>query len=155
MTTIAFDLGISTGVAIGTVGGVSEFGTTRYGQEVLHEKLARWASDLIGHIGEAVEVVAYERPITPGRHMPLNAIFPIHQEAILLVAVESMRVNGRRIEVRCAPPSTIKKDATGNGRADKKAMTQAASMRWGVKPKTPHEADALCVLAWSVQEEFR
>ena len=33
--------------------------------------------------------------------------------------------------------------------ADKKAMIEAASKRWGKRPVDDNEADALCLLAWA------
>jgi len=46
--------------------------------------------------------------------------------------------------------ATLKKHATGNGRADKAAMTEAAERRWGLRPQDDNEADALAVLAYAI-----
>lgn len=57
-----------------------------------------------------------------------------------------------RAEVRTVNPATLKKHATGNGRADKAEMVAAARRRWpGVKIERHDHADALLILAWSLE----
>ena len=50
------------------------------------------------------------------------------------------------------PVGTLKKHATGNGRASKAEMVQAALDRWGVEIEDDNHADALCVLAWVLED---
>lgn len=51
------------------------------------------------------------------------------------------------LPVATVAPATLKKYATGAGRAEKFQVTSAVRQRFGVTPGTPDEADAL-VLAW-------
>ena len=53
--------------------------------------------------------------------------------------------------LHACPVSTVKKHATGSGKADKAAMMQAATARWGVECETDDHGDALCVLAYSLE----
>ena len=57
-------------------------------------------------------------------------------------------------DVREVYPPTLKKAATGNGRADKAQMIRAASVRTGRPVKDDNEADAIC-LAFAVSDEIR
>lgn len=47
--------------------------------------------------------------------------------------------------VRTIAPTSIKKFATGSGRARKNEMIAAARTKWGVKVHADHEADALWI----------
>ena len=47
---------------------------------------------------------------------------------------------------------TLKKHATGHGGASKAQMIEAAEKRWGLEVSGDDEADALCVLAWAIEE---
>ena len=57
----------------------------------------------------------------------------------------------RGIETAAVHSATLKKFATGSGRADKEAMVNAAEKRWGKRPADDNEADALCLLAWAIK----
>ena len=48
--------------------------------------------------------------------------------------------------------ATLKKHATGFGKASKEAMKLNAFKVWGIDVKTDDEADALAVLAWALEE---
>lgn len=47
---------------------------------------------------------------------------------------------------------TLKKAATGSGRADKPLMIQAAKARWGIDIIDDNHADALCLLAYTMDK---
>jgi len=52
-------------------------------------------------------------------------------------------------DVVCCYPAALKKWATGHGRASKQDMVAEARARYGRKPKSDDEADALLLLAWA------
>jgi len=51
--------------------------------------------------------------------------------------------------------ATLKKHATGSGRAGKDEMIQEATRRWGYEPKDDNEADAMCLLAYAIEKYGR
>lgn len=59
------------------------------------------------------------------------------------------------IPVTRAPVGSVKKFATGNGNADKAAMTEAAEAAFGVTPSSDDEADAIWVAAWTRSEHSK
>ena len=150
MIILALDLGRSIGWAVADGGKHIASGTRTDKREVVGEQLCAWDSWLRMILDEHhVELVAYEQPlIPPGRFMPLSAIFPIHQEGVMLTLLTR-----RKLQARCAPPTSIKKAATGNGRAKKPDMTKAAVANWRIKANSPHHADALGVLSWALGVE--
>lgn len=48
--------------------------------------------------------------------------------------------------------ATLKKRTTGSGRAGKPEMIAAARERWGREPADDNEADALCLLAYALEQ---
>jgi Holliday junction resolvasome RuvABC endonuclease subunit len=63
--------------------------------------------------------------------------------------VAMMQVHAYQVGATLHPlaVATIKKHATGSGRADKAEMMKAATARWGVECQTDDHGDALCVLS--------
>ena len=57
-----------------------------------------------------------------------------------------------RITVTNCHTGTLKKHATGSGRASKQDMIAAAERWWGKVTTDDNEADALCLLAWALEE---
>ena len=57
------------------------------------------------------------------------------------------------IPVESVAPCAVKKWATGNGRASKDQMIEAAKRLTGVDPETDDEADALCICSMFVAKE--
>ena len=49
-------------------------------------------------------------------------------------------------------PSTVKKWATGNGRADKKMMIDFCISRWGINPIDDNEADATHIFMYYIRK---
>lgn len=49
------------------------------------------------------------------------------------------------------PPKTLKKFASGNGNADKKAMMKAVKDRWHIDFKNNNLADAYCLAQWGLK----
>lgn len=58
----------------------------------------------------------------------------------------------QEVERRGVNPMTLKKFATGSGKGTKKDMQAFATGRAGREIVDPDEADALCVLAWMMNE---
>jgi Holliday junction resolvasome RuvABC endonuclease subunit len=56
------------------------------------------------------------------------------------------------IEYATVHTATLKKFATGSGRAGKPEMVEAARKRWGVEPADDNEADALMLAAYTISE---
>ncbi len=56
------------------------------------------------------------------------------------------------ISVSSVAPCAVKKWATGNGRASKADMMQAAKRLTGVDPEDDNEGDALCLCAMAVEK---
>lgn len=48
--------------------------------------------------------------------------------------------------------ATLKKFATGNGRASKADMIHEAGLRYGIKCIDDNQADALCMLSWATEK---
>lgn len=63
-----------------------------------------------------------------------------------LRAIMLLECHIRSIPVDGLAVGSIKKHATGSGRAGKQQMIEAARKRWGVEPEDDNEADALCIL---------
>ena len=100
---------------------------------------------LIRMFGPAV--IAYEKTIAMpgvrGNWRPL-----LYYEGILTEVAEC-----HNIPLRDIYPPTLKKHATGNGRASKEDMVAAAKKRWNIGTyMTINDdiADALCILDWSL-----
>ena len=136
----ALDPGRQTGWAFladeGTlIYGTSKFIWTSHGQTLA--AYADWLADII--TAHKPAMLAYESPIRFGGGWELMAQFA---GVIKLVCW--------RREILCieVAPLTIKKHATGSGRASKMEMMAAARKR-GWVPKTDHEADALWILDYA------
>ncbi len=68
-----------------------------------------------------------------------------------LRAVMLMECELRGVLVVGAAVGTIKKHATGSGRASKDEMIEAAWKRWGVRTKSDDESDALAILSLALE----
>ena len=67
-------------------------------------------------------------------------------EGVLLAEIE-----GRRDYVS-PPPSLVKRHATGRGSPTRAHVLDAARVRWGRVVSDLDEADALCLLAWALDQ---
>jgi Holliday junction resolvasome RuvABC endonuclease subunit len=111
-----------------------------------------WLRGIVGGVGGVPWFVAYEAPIMfKGR--PAGVISAYQFEGVLLAELASLAIPHRSVAT-----GTLKKHATGSGAAKKPAMIAAAESRWagetaGRKGELgDDEADALCVLAWALDE---
>ncbi len=92
-----------------------------------------------------VDVISYERA-----HHRGGAATAVCVGMATVMLEEAARLG---IEVSPVATTTLKKHATGSGRAGKDEMIAAASKRWhSVYPsgvEDDNQADALCILAWA------
>lgn len=91
-----------------------------------------------------LKFVVYELPAIQGK-------FP-NFVAVELMGVLKMfcAVNGMKF--KGYPPATLKKWATGSGKAKKPEMVEAAKTRYGVIPKDDNEADALHLYHMAIED---
>jgi Holliday junction resolvasome RuvABC endonuclease subunit len=141
MKIIAFDLGATFAWAHNSdkASGVDYFHTTLEG--IREHRLAAFRlllTDLFQR--KKFDVVIYERPFARGQHATrsLWGMAGVLEECSTCwnMAVLDM------------PPSTIKKFATGSGKASKQDMI-AAARRFGYTGDNEHEADAICLLKYA------
>ena len=116
------------------------YGTTKFGSPDHGETLATFADWLADRLTQLEPAhLAYESPIRSGGGWELMAQF---------AGVIKLVCRRREILLSEVAPTTIKKVATGSGKASKMEMMAAARHR-GWTPKTDHEADALFILDYA------
>lgn len=99
--------------------------------------LEAWLADMVSE--HRPTLIVYEAPVKFGGGWQLRA------GMAAIIRLVAYRSDVAVIEVS---PSAIKKHATGNGRADKEAMIEAATAkRWSAVNE--HEADALWLLDYA------
>lgn len=101
----------------------------------------------INREGRLVDVIAFERP-SFFRSQAAGEV--IHG---LLGHMHGFAAH-HKIETLPVQTAVLKRHATGKGNAKKPAMIEAAAKRWGRDAESlgDDEADALCVLAWAMDE---
>lgn len=101
-----------------------------------------WIADKLMDL--APDVLAIERPFTRlgGKELLLQGLNAHAHKTAYLWGCER----------RETPPTTIKKFATGSGRASKAEMIEAVT-QWGFKPANDHEADAIALMTYWRQHE--
>ena len=141
MNILALDLGTRTGYASFVNGrvesGVQDFALGRgdsHGMRFI--RFNRWLTEMIALTMPAL--ITYERPHLRGGF------------ATDLLVGFATRVQERcaeaGIECEAVHSATLKKAATGSGRAAKDAMIAVAEERFGKRVASDDEADALCLL---------
>lgn len=147
---LALDLATATGWALRDARGVVTSGVMTFslrrgessGMRLL--RFRRWLREMLGD--GKVLLVAYEQPVIHRKRRQLNASVAHNLEGVLLPELEG------RVDYVSPTPAEVKKHATGKGNAAKAQMIEAARERWGVEVQDDNEADALCVLAWTLEE---
>lgn len=148
---LGLDLATITGWAIWKDGkfpycGAVDFGWYREKAEHGHNghMFDQLLAELEAHIlVNGVTVLAYE--LAHHRAGPATRI-GVGMNSIVLMA--AAQYNVRVMEVHTA---TLKKWATGNGRAEKKDMIVAAQKLSGIGEMDDNTADAICVAAWAAE----
>ncbi len=148
MVILALDLATKTGWAVVKNGRVIESGVQTFDKRrgesngVLFLRARKWLAEF-GHPGKP-DLVAYEQA-----HFRGGAATEIcvglqtrAQELAAEWGVESAPV----------PTSTLKKWATGVGRAEKPAMIAWAAKQIGHQPEDDNEADAIAVGLWAAEQ---
>lgn len=148
MNVVAIDLATVTGWAQLLDGRLAS-GFLRLGPVGSEHLMARlraaedWFPRVLAPIAWGQGHLAYERPLTTGRNRAATRT-ALHFEAALLLAASSLGVD----HVRDYQGSTVKKHATGNGRAGKDHVIAAMRRRWNLPELADdNEADALAVLS--------
>lgn len=147
---LALDLATATGWALRDSHGRVTSGTVSFalrrgesaGMRLL--RFRRWLREVLA-LGE-VRLVAYEQPVLHRERRQLNTSVAHNLEGCLLPELEG------RIDYVAPTPAEVKKHATGRGNASKEQMVVAACARWGKPVADDNEADALCVLAWVLDQ---
>jgi Holliday junction resolvasome RuvABC endonuclease subunit len=136
---IAFDLG-STMAWATNVPNITAVGSFKFeGTRVIRlTAIAAWLQPLSWN---AFEIVVYETPFVRGR----DATRVLWGIAGLLEAV----VTAQGLPIVDVAVPTIKKFATGSGRAFKVDMIKAAQ-KFGYSGNNEHEADAVCLLHYAI-----
>lgn len=101
-----------------------------------------WLSNRFHQITEAcdIDLVVYERPFARGMDATRSGWG--------IAGVIELLATYYRLPVTDTDPQTIKKFATGKGRAEKEQMIDAAR-RLGYTGSNEHEADAYCLLKYA------
>lgn len=148
---LALDMATKTGWAYrgrdgSVISGVQKFELRRGESSGMRlVRFRKWVAELLSD--SAVDLIAYEQPIAyPGRANAARVGFNL--EGVLLALIGSME----GLDYTNVTPSELKKHATGRGNANKDLMKQAAFNRWQKVPADDNEADALCLLAWAIDE---
>ena len=162
---LALDLATSTGWALRDTSGQVNSGVQtfdlRRGESAgmrflrfrawLREIMALAYSRDLGHAAREKGVVAFEQAHHRGGHATSLAV------GLVTVVLEEAAAQGW--ETTSVHTATLKKHATGNGRASKEDMIRAAVKAFGltkiedgVGSPCSDEADAICVLAWALEQ---
>lgn len=108
------------------------------------DRVTRWA---LGFVTTGTALAVVEAPSFGSDHGQQHERAAIHW-----LVVRGLR--RREIPVATSPPTTLKKWATGSGRADKAAMKRAVAALWpgnGLHRVTEHEIDALALAGAGAQ----
>lgn len=159
MKIVAFDLAGSTGWAITRIDHDDTLrlsltsGTLNLKLRDDEDPGARWrrARERFAALVVGADVVAWERIVANSGPFASGELFGLQAQLVEAVWMCSgLSSPPRQIEVATVAPSTLKKFAVGNGRAQKKEILAAARARWPEQDLETHDqADALYVLAWA------
>lgn len=145
---IAFDLATVTGWATHSGSTLLNSGFERLGK--VGEPWPRlqsallWLPSLLGPVAWGRGDVAYERPMERGRNRAA-IVCSLQLETALILACQARGIPQERVHAYHL--GTVKKAATGSGRASKDEVIEAMRERWGYPAlKDDNEADALAVL---------
>ena len=112
-------------------------------------RLRRWLAEVDDlsqrTTGQHLELIVYEQPHHRGGHATEVA----HGFSTRLQEHAAATAGCECVSVHTA---TLKKRTTGNGRASKDDMIAAARDRWKHEPADDNEADALCLLAYALEQ---
>jgi hypothetical protein len=149
-SSLALDLGTTTGYAIAGADGAIASGTvsfkpSRYdGGGIRYLRFRAWL-DSMAQDAAAIGVVHYEEV---RRHLSTDAA---HVHGGLLATLTAW-CEQHSIAYQGVPVGTIKRFIAGKGNADKQAVIAAVRAR-GFSPADDNEADAIAILLWAIETD--
>jgi hypothetical protein len=149
-TSLALDLGTTTGWALRGYDGLITSGTTSFkpgrydGGGMRYLRFTNWLTE-IDRLAGPIEAIWFEEV---RRHAGTDAA---HVYGGLMASLTSWG-ELRGVPYQGVPVGTIKKYATGRGNADKQAMIAAARSH-GFSPVDDNEADAIAILLWAIETQ--
>jgi Holliday junction resolvasome RuvABC endonuclease subunit len=149
-STLALDLGTTTGWALRDGAGLITSGTvsfrpTRYdGGGMRYLRFRSWLDGLVAQVGP-IGAVHFEEV---RRHVGTDAA---HIYGGLLATLSAW-CEQRGIAYQGVPVGTIKRFIAGKGNADKEAVIAAVRAR-GFSPADDNEADAIAILLWAIETQ--
>jgi Holliday junction resolvasome RuvABC endonuclease subunit len=147
MNILSLDLATKTGWASNVHGrrsGVVEFALKRGESPGMRFLRCRaWLNEIWSLLSGQIDIIAYEQAHHRGGAATAVCVGLVTE--VLAFAAE------HNIELMPVHTATLKKFATGSGRADKKDMVQAAKER-GWEPQDHNEADAQLLLDYAISE---
>lgn len=139
---LALDMANKTGWAARTIGGAVESGMEFFGfcaEETMGSRFRRFEDWINGKWRTGVDAVVIEQ----AHHRS----GPTTHQALGMQAIVELRACKGGADVYSVHSATLKKYATGSGRADKSAMIAAAKAKWPeVEIVDDNHADALWLL---------
>ncbi len=147
MNILALDCGTKTGWAVARDGklvesGVSVFELKRGDKGMRFFRFRSWLEDLVKM--SKPDVIYYEQAhYRGGAATALGVGMATRVQEVASVA---------GISYASVHTGTLKKHATGRGNSAKPMMIAAAKERWRVEPEDDNEADALCILAYAIDD---
>lgn len=146
MRLLALDLGTTTGWAINSFiiqSGAQSFKQDRFeGGGMRYLKFGHWLAELNGLAGPFDQIIFEE----VRRHRGVTAA---HAYGGFLATLTAW-CEAEKIAYRGIPIGTIKAHATGKGNSGKELMLLAAARILGRAITDDNEADAICLLDWSI-----
>lgn len=145
MNILALDMANLLGFVRGTPGdsGTEELGLSGLPMWERRDIFAEWLESFGVHSADGeFDIIAYEKP-----HM--RGLAATRQAYEMLSALEE-HAHNIRADLRGVHSGTLKKFATGNGKATKAEMVEAARSKWpGIFIMDDNHADALWVWEWA------
>src|SRR5690606_30264137 len=145
---LALDLGTTTGWALRAADGVITSGTVSFrngrfdGGGMRYLRFTNWLAE-IERLSGPIAAIWFEEV---RRHVGTDAA---HVYGGLMATLTSW-AELRGVPYEGVPVGTIKRHATGKGKAPKEAMVAAARTR-GFNPADDNEADAIALLLWAIE----
>ena len=147
-STLALDLGTTTGWALRGFDGLITSGTASFrpgrfdGGGMRFLRFINWLTEL-DRLSGPIAAIWFEEV---RRHAGTDAAHVYGGLMATLTAWAELR----GVPYQGVPVGTIKRHATGKGNADKEAMIAAARAR-GFSPADDNEADAIAILFWALE----
>ena len=147
MKILALDLGTKTGWAFGDMG---DLGRIYSGTQDFSLKRGESPGIRLLNFDKWVyEMLAKHKPKMVGYEMPHHRGGHATQLLLGMLGVLHVACTKAGIEYASVHSATLKKSATGSGRASKEEMIRIAAIKFSREIIDDNEADALHILAWA------